>query len=352
MINIQRAITKSFATKTLQNYSSAIHTFLAWCDTHNIHDDLCFPASEYALCAYIEPLSASRSKSSINGSLAALKAWYNACGRTWNDSPRISMVARGAAASAPAPSLRPARKPVTTDMLTAPVRGLNLRDPTDAAIAAAALVAFWRQCRLGELVGTAKLKHDSAKHPSCSSLGPPVSLDGSRELSLPSTKTRHASGETVVLTAQHGSICPVTAINYLLSLTSNIRTSAHIFAHPARGRADTTHSLAKETFLKRVNDIWRSTVSGHAFRIGRTSKRCKQRLVKGPTHSNRLESPNESGTQIKSYKADVQSSGAKLEKLNVKLKEVESVKRALLDQMRIYQEQYDVLHPTVEIVNI
>jgi hypothetical protein len=57
-------------------------------------------------------------------------------------------------------------------------------------------------------------------------------------------------------------------------------------------------------------------------------------------------------TQIESYKADVQSSAAKLEKLKAKLEEVESDKRALLDQMRIHQEQLDALHPTVEIVNL
>ncbi|KAG9087293.1 hypothetical protein FRC06_002608, partial [Ceratobasidium sp. 370] len=179
LINIQRAITKSFATKMLQNYSSAIHAFLAWCDTHNIHEDLRFPASEYVLCAYIASLSGSRSKSSINGSLAALKAWHNACSRTWNNSPRLTMVTRSASASAPASSRRPIRKPVTTDMLSSLVRNLNLKDPSDAAIAATALVAFWGQCRLGELIGTSKLKHDPTKHPSRSSLGPSVSFDGS-----------------------------------------------------------------------------------------------------------------------------------------------------------------------------
>ncbi|KAG8743949.1 hypothetical protein FRC10_011135 [Ceratobasidium sp. 414] len=60
----------------------------------------------------------------------------------------------------------------------------------------------------------------------------------------------------------------------------------------------------------------------------------------------------EQNTQIESYRADVQSSATKLEKLKAKLEEVESDKRALLDQMRIHQEQLDALHPTVEIVNL
>ncbi|KAG9127757.1 hypothetical protein FRC07_010045 [Ceratobasidium sp. 392] len=60
----------------------------------------------------------------------------------------------------------------------------------------------------------------------------------------------------------------------------------------------------------------------------------------------------EQNTQIESYKADVQSSAAKLEKLKARLEEVENDKRTLLEQMRIHQEQLDALHPTVEIVNL
>ncbi|KAG8786678.1 hypothetical protein FRC12_016383 [Ceratobasidium sp. 428] len=59
-----------------------------------------------------------------------------------------------------------------------------------------------------------------------------------------------------------------------------------------------------------------------------------------------------SSTQIESYKADVHSSTAKLEKPKAKLEEVENDKRALLEQMRIHQEQLDALHPTDEIVNL
>ncbi|KAG9123629.1 hypothetical protein FRC07_014447 [Ceratobasidium sp. 392] len=59
-----------------------------------------------------------------------------------------------------------------------------------------------------------------------------------------------------------------------------------------------------------------------------------------------------SSTQIESYKADVQRSAAKLEKLKAKLEEVKNDKQALLEQMRIHQEQLDTLHPTDEIVNL
>ncbi|QRV76717.1 kinetochore protein spc7 [Ceratobasidium sp. AG-Ba] len=61
---------------------------------------------------------------------------------------------------------------------------------------------------------------------------------------------------------------------------------------------------------------------------------------------------SEQNTQIDGYKADVQSSTAKLEKLKAKLEEIEGEKRALLEQMRVHQEQLDALHPTVEIVNL
>ncbi|CAE7079807.1 unnamed protein product [Rhizoctonia solani] len=61
---------------------------------------------------------------------------------------------------------------------------------------------------------------------------------------------------------------------------------------------------------------------------------------------------SEQSAQIESYKADIQSSTAKLEKLKLKLGEAETDKRALQDQIRDHQEKLDALHPTVEIVNL
>ncbi|KAG8763854.1 hypothetical protein FRC11_011002 [Ceratobasidium sp. 423] len=60
----------------------------------------------------------------------------------------------------------------------------------------------------------------------------------------------------------------------------------------------------------------------------------------------------EQSAQIESYKADIQSSTVKLEKLKAKLEEAETDKQALQDQIRVHQGKLDALHPTVEIVNL
>ncbi|CAE6463533.1 unnamed protein product [Rhizoctonia solani] len=60
----------------------------------------------------------------------------------------------------------------------------------------------------------------------------------------------------------------------------------------------------------------------------------------------------EQSAQIESYKTDIQSSTAKLEKLKAKLEEAETDKRTLQGQIRLHQDKLDALHPTVEVVNL
>ncbi|KAB5588998.1 hypothetical protein CTheo_7560 [Ceratobasidium theobromae] len=174
----------------------------------------------------------------------------------------------------PTHSVRPRRHPVTIDMLRKLNEGLSTSNPLDPATRAAALVAFWAQCRLGELLGSSKSHHDSSRLPSRRSLGPAISDNGSQELYLPITKTHQSKGESVVITAQHGSLNPITALHAHLNLSHNISENHHLFAC-SDPDCNSIICLTKDTFLKRCNSIWARNgikrITGHAFRIGGTT---------------------------------------------------------------------------------
>jgi hypothetical protein len=272
--NISRAIFHGRAKGTLNNYASAVRTYETWCNAHNIHKSLQFPATEYVLCAFASSFLGTRSGTTVSGLLAGVKAWHTAHNAPWNTSSRLLLVTRGVASEAPSHSKRPPRKPVTPAMLSLLAKHLDGNAPLDIAVLAVALVAFWAQCRLGELLGTSKLKHDPAKQPSRSFIGPPISSNGSRELLLPSTKTHGTHGETVVLTFQKAPLDPIAAIEKHLYRSRHIPRREHLFAFDTQ-KPQTSHCLTKAAFLKRCNQIWsqhgHTRITGHSFRIGGTT---------------------------------------------------------------------------------
>ncbi|KAG9121696.1 hypothetical protein FRC07_002253 [Ceratobasidium sp. 392] len=159
-------------------------------------------------------------------------------------------------------------------MLEALVNELQNGNSEDLAILAAALIAFWALCRLGELLGSSSRSFDTAKLPSRAALGEMISASGSRTLHLPCTKTSQSRGEKVLITAQRSRIDPISALDNHLRATRSFDHEANLFAftHAKSGRQKI---LTHEFFLKRRNDIWTRkrlpNISGHAFRIGGTS---------------------------------------------------------------------------------
>ncbi|QRV96510.1 site specific recombinase, phage integrase family protein [Ceratobasidium sp. AG-Ba] len=216
--------------------------------------------------------------STIANHLSGIRAWHEAVNAAWNDSPRLYQLIQGAKNLAPASSSAPARAPVTTHMLEALNRALDHSNDEDCAILAAAAIAFWCQCRLGELLGSSSRLFDPKCLPSRSALGSPISDLGSRPLCLPRTKTHQLHGESVVIMAQPSSINPVRALNRHLSQSRNLHPSSHLFAFRYPNSAG-FKILTAERFLLRCNAIWTAQgfqrVSGHCFWIGGTTNYLK-----------------------------------------------------------------------------
>ncbi|KAB5589207.1 hypothetical protein CTheo_7350 [Ceratobasidium theobromae] len=268
---LAKALQHGLARSTQSNYDSTIARFMDFCDREGIAASLHFPAAEFVLCAFVGSFADSKSGQSAANAIAALKSWHLLNGQPWNGSHLLSHVIRGSNILTPMASRRPPRPPVTITMLTDLQSNLSANDPFDVAVLAAALTAFWGQCRLGELLGSSRTKHNPSCLPSRSSFRITSPPDLAAELLLPRTKTNQAHGQTVFLTSQRQCLSPIKAMENHLTINTPIPLDHHRFAFQSpRG----PRCLIKEAFLTRCNQIWSTRgyprITGHCFRIGGT----------------------------------------------------------------------------------
>jgi hypothetical protein len=150
--HIIQAIQNGWADSTLRRYSGSIKQFIRFCDAERVPEHLRFPADEFVLCAFAASSFGKHAGGTPRSRLSALKAWHTTHNAKWNGSSRLRYVLNGVRNCAPRASRRPPRPPVNSKMLVQLVQNLDLNSPLDAAIAACASTAFWRQCRIGELL--------------------------------------------------------------------------------------------------------------------------------------------------------------------------------------------------------
>jgi hypothetical protein len=149
---IDCAVASAWAPSTRRLYNSAIARFLTFCNSLGVPPPLRLPAAEDLLCAFTASSLGLRSSSSIRNDLSGIRAWHMFHGAPYKGGGRLSLVLRGLESHSPPSSKRPQRVPISTLMLHKLYEGLCLDDPFDAACLAAALIAFWGQSRLGEIL--------------------------------------------------------------------------------------------------------------------------------------------------------------------------------------------------------
>ena len=199
---VTHAIQNSWSKTTLRRYTGAIQQYIDFCIVEGFPDSLRFPADEFVLCAFAASSAGKHAGSTPRACLSAIKAWHIAHNMEWRGSLHLRYVLNGVSNLSPGTSRRPPRPPINSKMLAELIALLDITSPLDAAVAACAVVAFWGQCRLGEL-----LPPTSASSP-CAFLPLPSNLKDmarnhplSYTLHLPRTKTHH-HGEDVVLVPQ------------------------------------------------------------------------------------------------------------------------------------------------------
>lgn len=258
----------NWAPSTLASYAAAVSIFRSFC-AHNGYLPDSFPAKESVLCEFAASFAGSGAKSSVQNKLSAIKAWHTIHGAPWPSHPRVSAVLGGVKNLSPETSRKPRREPVRLHLLEALHDALDLSSPLDSAIWAVASVAFWGQCRLGELLPSSPSKFDASKFPSRAS----TNFRANRAaIHLPWTKTNKSFGVSIPLPAQFGVSNPATALRNHMAVNS-LHSSTPLFCYSHGGTAKMLH---KALFMERCNAVWvsigSSRLTGHSFRIGGTTE--------------------------------------------------------------------------------
>ena len=268
---VNQAIQNSWTKTTINRYSSAIRLFIQFCDSEGIPERFRFPADEFVLCAFAASSIGKYGSSTSRARLSALKAWHITHNIEWKGSPRLRYVLNGVHNIAPKSSKRPLRPPINVRMLAELVSTLDLDSPFDSAVAACATVAFWGQCRLGELLPSSSASFLPTLLPTRSDFKRSLRNPQSCLLHLPCTKT-HRQGQDIVLVEQRFPVNPIFLLKNHLRV-SNISSNQTLFSYTS---ATGYTVLTKPSFLQRCNGVWQRLgyphTTGHCFCIGGTTE--------------------------------------------------------------------------------
>ena len=270
---LDKTLQNSLSASTISGYSLALTRFLNFCNLEDIPPELRFPANEFVLCAFAASNAGRISGNTVCKYISALKAWHILHGVNWKGGLRLNFVLNGVKNLTPLSSQRPPRPPVNITMLSSLIDALNLCDPLDAAVAAAASTAFWGQCRLGELLSSSRTDSSTSSRPSRQNLSTksPYRRSSSYTLFLPRTKTKR-HGESVTLVSQLGPSDPLHLLQNHLQI-NDLGSSFPLFAYKtSRG----SYTLTIRQFIIRCNIVWSKLgyprTTGHCFRIGGTTE--------------------------------------------------------------------------------
>lgn len=271
---VRRSLLSGQSPGTTARLKTARRQFLSFCDSVHVPQRQIFPSSEVVLCAFAVHLSGKMAGSTIRGKLSALRSWHLAEGTEWHGASRLGNVLKGVDRATPSSSRMPARKPITRDMLKLLVSDLHSSSGRDTAILAIALVSFFAQLRLGEILPTSEREFHRFpdRFPRVSHVSASTTSHGSCRVSLPKTKTS-VSGEDVIVSRQkNSSTDPVHALRrHIRKNTSRVGE----FLATYRDSDGRSCVLTKRIFLSRCNEIWKKhglgRYTGHCFRIGGTS---------------------------------------------------------------------------------
>ncbi|KZV97570.1 DNA breaking-rejoining enzyme, partial [Exidia glandulosa HHB12029] len=256
------------------NYAGAFRHFKQWTRAERLRWDAASSVPERVLCAYAASLAGVMSAGGASSKLAGLRFWHEQQGFDWLGSARLQRILKSVGQVAPLSSHKEQRPPVTEAMLDEALAKLSPDRPFDICVAAAALVMFWGQLRIGEaLSATRTYDFDALPTGKCVKLrgdagGRPEQV--TTALWLPRTKVERA-GVWIWLARHYND--PSYALQHHMH-ANGISRDDPLFAYK-HDRTGDLIPLTRNAFLSRLNEIWSAAgmqkVTGHCFRIGGTT---------------------------------------------------------------------------------
>ena len=210
--------------------------------------------------------------------LSAVRAWHIAQG--WpaplSDPERaqIDWSLRGIARLQAQRRKRPPRPPITIPMLISLKGSLDLRNPFEACIWAAATCAFWGLMRFGEATVRTRTSFSPSKHLTRSHALFSRDLRGSEylRLDLPEAKTAGPGEVQHVFLVPQKLLCPLEAVRNLAAI---VPAGPHDPFFSWRDEQGNIRPLTRDAALRFLNrrlaHLGFGTTFGHSFRIGGAS---------------------------------------------------------------------------------
>jgi hypothetical protein len=259
----------AWAPGTRAGHLNSVARFRRFCIAQRVPQKERFPVSEEVVCAFAAHRAGRVAGATVRNDIAGLHAYHTTHGLPWPISIRLKYIITGVERARPDSSRRALRLPASLAMLRGIYDATDWASDLSVAVFACALVAFWGQFRLGELLSDSIHAFDPALHPTRSAW----SGTGNPSIRLPWTKTTRNAGAFVVLPPQPRSrTCPVTAMATMFR-TCRAPANAPLFGHTVDG---VFRPLVKRVFLAEVNriaaDLGLGRITGHCFRIGGTTQ--------------------------------------------------------------------------------
>lgn len=265
-----------YEERTLASYGAGCLRFTQWCDREGISESLRMPADPILLAGFVADMHEGGTGGRVRNWMSGLQMWHRINGAVWTGDDYFVNTALKTADKEGAAFKRPPRNAVSVEHLRALKSVLVLSRPRDAALWAAALVAFWGCRRLGELLPCANRKFDPKRHPTRSTDLVRGDAEGHTTISfhIPYTKTTGEEGarcRVLSTPPQYNDLCPIWALDNHLAINCNLPDDVHLFAFANGGSAT---SLFKEMLQPIMDEIvvmaGLDPIKGHSYRIGGT----------------------------------------------------------------------------------
>ncbi|PBK81214.1 hypothetical protein ARMGADRAFT_1091504 [Armillaria gallica] len=215
---------------TLKNYGAGLLRFTQFCDKFRIPEEKRMPADDTLLAIFVAEMGAGKvKKSTIDMWINGIKLWHKYNNTPWFGADILARTKKGADVLAPRVVPEEPKLPVTKKHIDTLNKHLDLSDPFDCAVWAAALTA-WKGCtRLGEILLASSSQSDPARNVlrrSPRTTGLAANNHSWISIFIPYTKTRKFLGNWITLTSSTDPADPLSAFQHHLEVNHGIPDDA------------------------------------------------------------------------------------------------------------------------------
>ena len=141
----------AWAEGTLKTYASGLLSWHIYCDSKDIPEVQCAPASPVLVTAFLATLASLFSNKTIQNYIYGVWAWHVLHGAPWDmNEDEVKTMLKATEKLTPESSRRKKQHPYTPNFITAVKHQLNLDTPLDTAVFACLTTCFYAAACLGE----------------------------------------------------------------------------------------------------------------------------------------------------------------------------------------------------------